>query len=73
MRLVPIIEGHSLSVIYEFIIILFYLQIIPIFYFTSALSAIQQEVMSVTVSTTRQSNAYSIMVTVIILLFLLSV
>ena len=73
MRLVPIIEGHSLSVIYEFIIILFYLQIIPIFYFTSALSAIQQEVMSVKVSTTRQSNAYSIMVTVIILLFLLSV
>ena len=39
----------------------------------TALFAIPQAVVSVTVSTTRQSNAYSIMITVIILLLLLSV
>ena len=66
MKLV-LIEGRSLSIINELIIILFHLQMMPFFYFTcSILSTISQKVISVTVSNTRQSNACSIMITVII-------
>ena len=48
-----------ISIIYELIIILFHLQMISILYISlTALSAVLQEVVSVTVSTIQYSNAY---------------
>ena len=46
-----------ISIIYELMLVLFHLQKMPIFYFTYS---IIEEVVSVTVSTTRHSNAYSV-------------